>query len=33
MPEQVITPVGFFERLTRAGLRAGTTFAALMDIS
>ena len=24
MPERVITPAGFFERLTRAGLRAWT---------
>jgi hypothetical protein len=33
MPDRVITPAGFFERLARAGLRAGTNFAAMVDIS
>ena len=32
MPGRVITPAGFFERLARAGLRAGTGFAAMVDI-
>ena len=32
MPGQVIAPAGFFERLARAGLRAGTGCAAMVDI-
>ena len=32
MPDQVIAPAGFFERLARAGLPAGPGFAAMVDI-
>jgi hypothetical protein len=33
MPDQVITPAGYFGRLARAGLRAGTNFAAMVEDS